>query len=147
MAHGKGRFKIGVAPYKTHTWLLPGTRYAVLAPQARQILRAIARQTKRQPYVRSAYFNKEKIFFTHFWNHLSQKPPGERARRLRYLPAALEVIQKSRHHPLTVPSTTSRKLLLHRFLGTTKAGDRFYVQIRENRRTKRKELMSIFPDT
>lgn len=132
--------------YQNHVGLLPGTRYADLAPQARAILKNLARRTKRQLYVRSIYFNKQKVFFSYFWDHLSQKPPGERARRLRYLPAALEVIKKSPHHPYTTESTTKKRFLFHRFLGTTPAGDRFYVQIREDKRTNRKELMSIFPD-
>ena len=40
----------------------PGTDYAELYPQARKLYNQIKAQTKRQPYVRAAYFKREKVF-------------------------------------------------------------------------------------
>ena len=50
----------------------------------------IEKRTKRKPYVRSAYFSKQKIFFDYFWLHLRQKPFAERARRLKFFAEFLE---------------------------------------------------------
>jgi hypothetical protein len=62
-----------MAVYRVKNTELAGTSYAEIAPRARLLLRAIARKTKRQPYLRSAYFQKEKIFFTFLWQHLQQR--------------------------------------------------------------------------
>lgn len=123
----------------------PGTRYAEVAPQARALLRQIAKRTKRQPYIRSAYFRKDKIFFTYLWNHISQKTWRERARRLKYLPCAIELIEKSRNTPTTKDNPNRRDEALHRFEGKTKSGIRFAVQVKEDKRKRRKELISIYP--
>jgi hypothetical protein len=41
--------------------------------RAQDYLKSLLHKTKRQPYTRSAYFNRKKIFFTYFWKHLYQK--------------------------------------------------------------------------
>jgi hypothetical protein len=78
-----------------------GHRYAEIMPQARKLFRTIQRRTKRRPYVRAAYFKKDKVFFDYFWIHLNQKSVHDRARRLKYFPCALELIAKSTVEPLT----------------------------------------------
>jgi hypothetical protein len=36
-------------------------------------------------------------------------------------------------------------LMLHRFAGETKEGKKFYVQVKQDKRTGRKDFMSVFP--
>ena len=145
MARRKRKAAIKSEPYCVKAKPFSGTRYADVAPQARALLRLIARRTKRRPYIRSAYFRNDKIFFTYFWSHISQKAWRDRARRLRYLPCAVELIQKSRNTPTTKDNPNNRNEALHRLEGITSGGQRFTVQIKENKRTGRKELMSVFP--
>lgn len=132
-------------PYQTHCDPLPGTAASEVFPRARALLRAIGRRTKRQPYIRSAYFRKDKIFFTHFWRHLTEKPFPEQIRRLKFLPCALELLAHSRNEPLTRESAEEVGILLHRFAGLTKSKEPFYVQVKEYKRTNRKEFISVFP--
>jgi hypothetical protein len=42
-------------------------------------------------------------------------------------------------------NTAKEVEIFHRFKGITKAKEVFFVQIKENIRTDRKELMSVFP--
>lgn len=52
--------------------LVPGTSYDEVLKFARKEFQKIANLTKRSVYVRSAYFNKEKIFIAPvFWTHQS----------------------------------------------------------------------------
>jgi len=111
--------------------------------RAREYFEALMRKTKRQPYMRSAYFGKQKIFFTYFWKHLYQKSPRQRRHRVVFLPCAIELIKKSRNAPTTKPNPNKKSELLHRFYGITKKREIFYVQIKENVTTDRKELMSV----
>lgn len=113
---------------------------------ARRIFKRVQARTKRKPYLRSAYFNdKNKIFFDYFWIHLSQKPPKERMRRLRFFEAALELIRHSRYHPHSIFTADMPGESFHRFGGMTKRGTKFFVQIKEHKRTGRKQFMSVFP--
>lgn len=105
----------------------------------------IEKQTKRRPYVRSAYFKKEKIFFDFFWQHIGEKSPKERFIRLKYFRAALELVEQSHQAPISKPNPNKATELLHRFAGITKEKHLFYVQVKENIRTKRKYFMSCFP--
>lgn len=131
--------------YQCKSNTLPGHRYSDVVPAARRIFRTLKKQTKRHPYVRSPYFKREKIFFDFFWNHLAQSRAGDQVRRARYFPCALELLRHSRHVPITVVNTTTPKLFLHRFAGQTPDGRIFFVQISENRKTNKKQLMSLFP--
>ena len=89
------------------------------------MLNKIKKQTKRRPYVRSTYFNKQKIFFDFFWKHLFQKNP--------------------KNHPLSEENPHKKSEILHRFAGLTKDKELFYVQIKENKRNNKKYFMSCFP--
>jgi hypothetical protein len=133
-----------VTPYKTKINPLAGTSWGEVAPVARAILRTLAKRTKRQPYIRSKYFNKQKIFFTYFWSHLSRKPLPEQLRRLKYLPCALDLIQNSHFTPTTKENAERPGELLHRFTGLTPNGKLFFVQIKETKRSGKKEFMSVF---
>ncbi|MCR4277928.1 MAG: hypothetical protein NUV80_01805 [Candidatus Berkelbacteria bacterium] len=119
-----------------------GRRYSDVAPIARRVFHDIEKKTKRRPYVRSNYFNKEKIFLTQFWQHLEKKNFGDRKRRLKYYRCALELVQLSTVRP------TSRKEsgeMLYRFSGKSPNGELFHVQIREDLKAKEKHLISVFP--
>lgn len=137
---------MGVAVYQTRADKLPGTNYREVYKKAQALFAPIRRRTKRKPYIRSAYFGKDKIFFDYLWTHLRQKHPLERARRLKYFVCALDLIQFSYHHPDTRQSSEKKSVLLHRFGGVTRSGDRFYVQIQEHKPTGTKQLMSVFPE-
>ena len=134
-------------PYRASTKPLRGSSWNEIAPQARHLLRFITRRTKRRPYIRSAYFRKDKIFFTYFWKHLGQRSHRQRAKRLRYLPCAIELIRHSRNEPELKENPNRHGEFLHRFYGVTPDGQTFVVQIKENKKTSRKELMSVFPYT
>ncbi len=131
--------------YRTKCRTLHGTSYAEVYKQTQRIYHEISRKTKRKPYMRSIYFKNEKIFFEYFWHHLRQKRPSERFRRLKFFPAAIEVIKLSRHQPSSKVNPNRPTEILHRFAGITQDGQLFYVQIKENRRSQHKYLMSCFP--
>lgn len=132
--------------YKVKTGVIKGTSYSYVYKKARFCYNQIARRTKRRPYIKSAYFAKEKIFFDYFWPHLSQKPPRERFRRLKYFPAAIELLQKSRLRPESRDNPHVNKEILHRFSGATAEGNIFFVQIKEDKKTGAKYFMSCFPE-
>ncbi len=132
-------------PYQTKSEKLPGTSYKEVYKKARTVFSQIERRTKRKPYLRSAYFHRQKIFFDFFWSHLNQKQIPERIRRLKYFEAAMELIRKSRNHPSSMQNPSKQIEILHRFAGLTKGKELFYVQIKEHKRTSRKQLMSVFP--
>lgn len=134
-------------PYQTKQPVIHGTRYESIRREALQIFSIVEKKTKRQPYIRSAYFKKQKVFLKLFWSHLFQKNPRDRVRRLRYLRAALDVIQYTKAEPFSQQNPHKKGELLYRFAGLTKEGELFYVQIKENKRTGHKYFMSCFPAT
>lgn len=133
-------------PYSTKIKKLPGTNYTEVKKNAEIVFKEIKSKTKRRPYIRSAFFNKQKIFFDYFWTHLFQKGPKERMRRLKYFEAALEVIEKSRNHPTSGENPHKKGEILHRFAGLTKNKELFYVQIKEDKKSSNKYFMSVFPE-
>lgn len=132
--------------YRTKSGKLPGTRYAEVYKKAFQLYKPIKAKTKRRPYVRSAYFKKEKIFLESFWQHARQKNPRDRMRRLKFFNCALELIKNSRYEPTSDINRKKRIEILHKFGGITKEGELFYVQIKENKKTGAKYFMSCFPE-
>lgn len=132
--------------YQTKVKPLPGTNYKEVYRKAFDLYHDIRKKTKRRPYIRSAYFNKQKIFLQLFWNHLYEKNFRDRTRRLKYFPCALELIQRSRHNPKTTKIMEKTNELLHRFEGKTRGGQTFFVQIKEEMRTGEKWLVSTFPE-
>ena len=109
------------------------------------IFKEIERKTKRRPYVRSAYFNKQKVFFDYFWLHLFQKSPKQRFKRLKYFKASLELIKYSRNAPSIKSNPNKKDEILYRFAGLTREKELFYVQIKEDKKSDRKYFMSCFP--
>ncbi len=134
-------------PFPVKSQKLSGSSNIEIIKKAQDYFKLIERETKRQPYVRSAFFGKQKIFFTFFWKHLYQKSPKERRRRLQYFLCAIELIENSRNTPTMKPNPNKKSEILYRFYGITKDKEIFYTQVKENITTKRLELMSIvIPD-
>lgn len=103
------------------------------------------RTPRRQAHVKSKYFKKDKVFINQFWIHLQQKRIGDQVRRTRLFLCAVDLIRNSTHNPDTLYSRSEQDTALHRFYGKTKDGLEFCVQIRESKRTGRKDFMSVFP--
>lgn len=131
--------------YKTKLNKLSGSNYKEIERQVIEIFRTIKSKTKRTPYIRSKYFNKEKIFLNLFWSHLYQKHEKDRTRRLKYYNRSLDLIKNSTYTPETRENFTKKDELLHRFYGLTQNNEEFVVQIKENKRSHRKDLISIYP--
>ncbi len=132
-------------PYQTKAKRLSGTSYGEVKKQAEIIFKQIKSRTKRRPYIKSSYFNKQKIFFDYFWKHLNQKGAKERFKRLKYFAAALEVIKNSKNQPISKQNLNKESEILHRFAGLTKNKELFYMQIKENKRSGKKYFISCFP--
>ncbi len=133
--------------YKCKTPKIGGsTRYKEVARKARMHYHKIERQSRRNAYIKSAYFGKEKVFINLFWTHLNQKPQRERRERLKFLPCAYELIKNSSNKPIIKQNPNNKSETLYRFGGTTKSGELFYVQIKEDKKSKRKDFMSVFPE-
>lgn len=122
---------------------LTGTTFEKVNKKVRQIFRALEKQTKRKPYKRSAFFNKDKIFFDYFFLHLNQKDRKTKTERLKYFPCALELIEKSTFSPELKKNTDKNEKNLYRFAGITPQGKKFIVQIKEEK-NRNKYLMSVF---
>ena len=73
-----------------------------------------------------------------------QKHPKERRKRLKFYKAALDLLRHSQIAPDTIFRTDNQIIMLHRFYGVTKDGVYFCVQVKEDKRTSRKDLMSVF---
>lgn len=131
-------------PYFVKSSTLSGTDFKELENKAKIIFREIEKKTKRKPYIRSVYFNKQKVFFDYFWQHLNQKRRRERGVRLQLFAVAIELIKNSRNAPASVDNPSNRNETLHRFAGLTRDKKLFYVQIKENKKKGHKYFMSAF---
>lgn len=134
-----------IIPYQTKTKRLSGTSYTEVKREAQVIFNEIKRKTKRQPYIRSAYFNKQKIFFNYFWNHLLEKNFKERTRRVKYFNCAIDLIKNSKVAPTSKENVNNKNEILHRFMGQMKDKTIFFVQIKEDKKTNKKYFISCFP--
>ncbi len=132
--------------YKTKSGKLPGTNYREVRRKAFAIYQEIKRKSKRKPYIRSAYFKKDKIFLDLFWSHLFEKRNfADLMRRIKLYPCAIELIQKSKFEPTSKENPNKKSEILHRFTGQISDGTVFRVQIKEQKPTGKKWLISIFP--
>jgi len=132
-------------PYKTKCGLLSGTNLGEVYRSAWKIFHDIEKKTRRKTYIRSSYFKKEKIFFDFFWDHLKSKGPKERFKRLKFFKASLELVENSKNQPVVKDNPKKKTEVFYRFAGLTRGNRLFIVQIKENRISKRKYLMSCFP--
>lgn len=135
-----------ISIYQTKKNRISGTSFKEVFQNAEIIYKEIKSKTKRTPYMRSKYFNKEKVFLALFWQHLFQKQEKDRVRRLRFYDCALDLIKNSSCNPESRENFQKKNELLHRFYGVTKNKEKFVVQIKENKRTKRKDFISIYPE-
>lgn len=124
---------------------LSGSSFGDVHAEARAIFLKYKKRTKRKPYLRSAYFSKDKVFLDLFWTHIWQKNWKDRTRRLILYPCALDLVERSRIPPLTKENPNNKHELLHRFAGRSKDKVQFYVQMKEDKREKQKHLISVFP--
>ncbi len=132
--------------YQSKYSKIKGTDFHEVRRKAFRIYSQIKNRTKRRPYIRSAYFKKDKIFITPFWEHLFGKQKWrDRMRRLKYFEAAIELIKNNNFAPTSKDNPNNQNEILHRFAGITREQEIFYVQIKENKRTGQKNLISIFP--
>ena len=117
--------------YKTKTDKLTGTDFHEVNQKASVLYQKIKRKSKRRPYVRSTYFNKDKVFLGLFWQHLFDKPNWrDRVRRLKYFPCAIELIKNTKFEPISKENPNKQAEILHRFAGATKANDRELIKNR-----------------
>jgi len=130
--------------YQTKSKKISGTSYSEVFHGAFVAYDEMKKKTKRRPYVRSAYFKKEKIFFDYFREHLFQKSPRERMKRLKFFKAAIELVKHCRIKPVSKINPNKTNEIVHRFAGITAEKEIFYVQIKEDKKRKRKYFMSCF---
>lgn len=131
--------------FKTKSVVFPGTNYREISKKTHVFYNQLRKKTKRRPYVRSAYFKKDKIFLGLYWSHLFSKNYWDQARRMKFFPCAIELIQHSRFEPTSKENPNKPSEILHRFAGITKDNDLFFVQIKEDKRSGEKWLISTFP--
>lgn len=130
--------------YKSKAVLLVGSSYDEVLERARKEHKKIENVTKRQPYVRSTYFKKDKIFISTFWTHLMQKHRKDRMKRLKLYSAAIDLMRNSHCEPETIFKKGDLSTILHRFYGVTKDGVEYCVQVKQDKRSGRKDFMSVF---
>ena len=134
-----------IISYQTKIKKLSGTSYSEVRKEALFLFNKIKKETKHRPYIRSAYFNKQKIFFDYFWQHLFEKSLKERTKRLKYIDCAIDLIKNSRNFPTSKENVDNKNEILHRFKGQTKDKMIFFVQIKEEKKTGKKYFMSCSP--
>lgn len=132
--------------YRTRVEKVFGTDYHEVMKDVFLIFRKIKRLTKRRPYIKSAYFKKEKIFMDYFWEHLKQKSWKDRTRRLKYYPCAIDLIKNSKLDPVKKVNPNRPSEDVYRFAGQAPDGSIFYVQIKEKRKSKQKCFISVYPE-
>ncbi len=132
--------------YKSKSNELTGTNLEEITKQARREYHTIQKRTPRRvPYVKSKYFTKDKIFINNYWEHNNQKTPRERMRRLRLYTCAIDLLRNTTNAPDTIYTNVDKNIGLHRFYGQTNSGNYFCVQVKDNKRTGRKDFISVFP--
>lgn len=132
--------------YKVKSKKIVGTSYKEIHRNALRFYAKVVSQTKRRSYVRSAYFNKDKVFLDLFWDHLYKKENHrDKKRRLKFLSCAIELIKNSTLTPASMKNPNKPSETLHRFLGTTPDHEKFTVQIKESSKSKQKYFISVFP--
>lgn len=134
-----------MAVYKCKSKTLPGTQYAELNRVARKIFHEIEKKTKRQPYIRCPYFDKDKIFIKAFWDHLATKGMRDKARRVKLYSCALELIRENKTSKAEKIFKSKREEI-YRFAGISADERKFSVQIRHDHKTGNKYFTSVFPE-
>lgn len=132
--------------YNTRVRKFTGTDFHEVHQKAWSLYIGIRKRTKRRTYVRSAFFNKNKIFLDLFWQHLFRKGNWrDRVRRMKYFGCAIELIEKSRFGPRSKENPNKSSEILHRFYGISADHELFCIQIKEDKKRDQKFLISVFP--
>ncbi|MCD4705130.1 hypothetical protein K8R66_03580 [bacterium] len=132
--------------YQVKNQPLSGTNYQEIRKKSLNHYHKIKSKSKRKPYIRSAYFKKNKIFLDIFWSHLYERKNFiDLMRRMKLYPCALELIDDSTLEPISKKNPNKSSEILHRFGGITPQKEIFFVQIKENKRSGSKWLISVFP--
>ena len=132
--------------YHSKLGKMPGTSHAEVVHLARHEYHLIQKRTpRRHAYVRSQYFRRDKVFVNQFWEHLKQKRGGDQLRRLKLYSCAIDLIRNTTASPDTIFGYDDMNIALHRFYGQTKDGEYYCVQIKQDKRTGRKDFMYVFP--
>lgn len=131
--------------FKTKKKVISGSNFSEVRGEADIIFRKIKSRSKRTPYLRSKYFKNDKVFLNIFWQHLFEKRERDRMRRLKFMGCALDLIRNSTGEPTIKTNPNNKSELLYRFYGITDDNRKFGVQIKENLKSKKKNLISIFP--
>lgn len=84
------------------------------------------------------------LFNTKKLSPQGKSPHNNEMKRIKFFPCALELIRKSRNKPSIKQNPNNKNEKLYRFYGLTKEKEEFCVQIKENTKTRKKYLMSIF---
>lgn len=135
-----------IQAHPTKSKKIPGTSFSEVHKKAFSLYSQIKKQTKRRPYIRSKYFKKDKIFLGLFWQHLHGKlNHRDKTRRVKYFPCAIELIQNTKFEPISKENPNEKTAILHRFTGITSEKEIFFVQIKEDKKSGQKFLISIFP--
>jgi|SRR5579859_3608263 len=129
--------------WKVKAPIIPGKSYKSVNKIARALFHEVERKTKRKAYIRSKYFDKQKVFLSFFWDHLAGKRPRDRTRRLKYFGCALEVIRDSQFDPDVATNPNNKLETFYRFHGQA-AENMFVVQIKKDK-SEALEFMSVFP--
>ena len=66
-------------------------------------------------------------------------------RRMKFYPCALELIKNSSFQPISKENPNKSSEILHRFAGKTPENELFFVQIKEQKNSNKKWLISVFP--
>lgn len=64
---------------------------------------------------------------------------------MKFFACAIELIKKSKHEPVSKENPNKSGEILHRFAGSAKNDELFFVQIKEDKQTGKKFLISVFP--
>ena len=132
--------------FQTKSKKLTGTSFKEVFNKSHRLFVQIKSKSKRKPYIRSIYFKKDKIFLNLFWSHIHEKKNfRDKVRRMKYFSCAIELMKNSRFDPITKENPNRSSELLHRFAVITCEKDLFFVQIKEDKRTGKKRLLSVFP--
>ena len=137
---------VRMAIYQSKKAMISGSSLAEVIKRARYEYHVIQKKTPRRiPYIRSKYFVKDKIFINTFWEHLNHKGPQDKLRRLKLFACAIDLIRNSSNASEIAHNPNNSHEVLHRFFGISKDSMLFVVQIKEQKKTGRKDFVSVFP--
>jgi hypothetical protein len=132
--------------YKSKFGQIGGSNFSEVNKKANFLFKQIKSRSKRRPYVRSAYFRNSKIFISQFFSHTFEKNWRDATRRLKLFECAIDLIRNNKFDPSSKDDPNNPAVILHRFAGSTKNGEKFFVQIKEDKKSGEKIFLSVFPE-